>query len=136
MKNFDESRQARRRTDEQRSFTIGGETFMLKHGVRPEALAVFDTITEDSSIIDTMGAWDTLFRELVEDTDDAHARYQRLRDDATDPLDLDDLQELVEWMMEQVTGRPTGSPSGSTDGRATTGTPLTVASSSPGSQAA
>lgn len=136
MKNFDESRAARRRPEDARSFVIGGQTFVLKQGVRPEALAVFDAISNDSSIPETMGAWDSLFLELVEDREDAHTRYMKLRQDTIDPLTIDDLQELVMWMMEQVTGRPTGSPSGSTAEPEGTGTLSTVASSLPGLQAA
>lgn len=131
MKDFDVARAKRKRSEEERTFKIAGETFVLKNGVRPEALAGFDEINENSPIADSMGAWDTLFLEMVEDSDDAHERYRQIRSDSVDPLTIEDLEDMVGWMMEQVTGRPTGSPSGSTAGREETGTTSMDDSSSP-----
>lgn len=132
MKDFDTSRAARRRSEDQRTFKLAGETFIMKNGVRPEALAGFDAITPDSPIIDMMAAWDELFLAMIEDRDgEAERRYRALRDSTVDPLTLEDLDEVVLWMMEEVGGRPTGSSSDSSDGREQTGTSSTDASSSP-----
>jgi hypothetical protein len=132
MKNFDIERAKRNRTREERTFQIGGEVFTLKNRVRPEALAGFDDLTKDSTVGETMAAWDEMFLTMVEPEDDAAGRYARLRTDDADPLGLDDLQELVEWMLEEVGGnRPTTPSSASTPTPAGTGTPSTGVSSLP-----
>ncbi len=75
---------------------------------------------------------------LIEDTDDAHARYAALRARETDPLTLGDVQSLVSWLLETQAkeleaeaGRPTSQPSPSTPGPNATGQPSMAASSSP-----
>jgi hypothetical protein len=136
MRNFDEGRHARRRTEEERTFVLHGETFVLRAAVRPEVLNAFDLISDASGVTETMKALDEMFVDLIDDRDGAADRYATIRADDTDPITLEDLDDVVKWMIEVVTGRPTSSPSGSTDGREATGTTSTVDSSSQALQAA
>lgn len=133
---FDIGRQSRRRTREDRTFKLHGEYFTVRSGVRPESLAGFDGFNDDASIAESMGAVDQMFRLMVEPDELAHERYDTIRADEVDPLTVEDLREVVEWMLEVATGRPTGSPSASTDGPKVSGTPLTDVSSSPETAAA
>lgn len=114
-KNFDEARQARAEAD--RSFVIGGETFVRKVGVRPEVIAAYDAIDAEGSPSETLNSIDSVILDMVEDTDDAHKRYRALRERAEDPITLADLTDLVAWLIEEETGRtPTRQPSSSPAG--------------------
>ncbi len=73
---------------------------------------------------------DSIFLLKIEKDDDAEARYQAVRENDEDPLTVEDLREVVDWMIEESSNRPTGSPSGSTGGRRSTGTSSTEDSSS------
>lgn len=60
-----------------------------------------------------------------------HDAWRKVRNvDMAHPINLADLQELLQWLMEQVTSRPTGEPSGSSPSPVTTGTSSTDGSSS------
>jgi hypothetical protein len=126
-KNFDEQRAERAALD--RDFIIGGEHFRARPGVRPEKLSRYDDLDADSTVEETLAIVDELILAMIEEDDNAHERYRalRLRDD--DPVTVEDLQELVKWLMEAQTGRPTGQPGDSSAGPERTGTISTVASS-------
>jgi hypothetical protein len=49
-------------------------------------------------------------------------RFQLLCDDADRLLRLEDLVEVMEWAVQEVTGRPTGPATSSSDGQPGTGT--------------
>lgn len=141
MRNFDDKRTERRANEEARTFQLGGREFVVRPGVRPEDLEGFDQLQElgpHAPISASMRLIDEVFTTLVADRDGAHDAYRQLRADADDPITLEDLRDVMEWMMGVVTGRdgedgrlPTGQGSGSTPGPAPTPTPLTAVSSSP-----
>lgn len=61
-----------------------------------------------------------------------HDAWKEVRaPDLAHPLSLGDLQDLMEWLVEQVVNRPTGKPSDSSPSDGTTETESTGASSSP-----
>jgi hypothetical protein len=120
-KNFDEARAARAAED--RSFTIGGESFVRKVGVRPEVLADYENVDAAGSATDTLVEIDKIVLEMVEDVDDGHSRYRALRARTDDPITLLDMTDLVQWLIEEQTGRrPTPPPSPSSRSRGGTGT--------------
>jgi hypothetical protein len=84
-----------------------------------------------SSLITQLEALDTTIIGMIEPDDDAHARYRALRANEDDPLEVEDLMEVVKWCSAEDTGRPTMQPSVSTPGPVSTGTPSTDVSSSP-----
>lgn len=127
MQDFDKAREERAAED--RSFKIGGETFVLRSGVRPEIIAAYDSIQEDSKASDVIQAFDRLVLDLIVEDDDAAARWTALRERTEDPVTLDDLGELVKWAMEMMTSRPTQASSPSPRGREPTGTKSTAGSS-------
>lgn len=132
MKNFDEKRKIR--ADRDRSFTIGGESFVIKSGLRPEVMLPWESIGETTAASEVLVTIDQLVHEMIEPADDAHARYDALRQRDEDPVTLEDLQELIEWLIAEQTGRPTGQPSGSTPSAVTTPTGSTESSSSPAAE--
>jgi hypothetical protein len=172
MKNFDEeyvvirlkdgrpepmtvSRNERaQRPEEERTFVIGGETFVYRPSVPPEGYKRWSAMTGGEFILrDAQGkpvldpASNTPISTLTED--DALAildetvisflepqyeeAWRRVRAaDAPNPLTLDDIRALIRWLFEEQTGRPTGRSSDSSNGSRTAdhGTRSTDASSS------
>lgn len=133
MKNFDDKRRIRLEAD--RQFTIGGETFTQKTGLRPEVLLPWENIGADTPASEVLATIDQLVHDFIEPADDAHARWDALRKRDDDPVTLQDLQELVEWLIEEQTGRPTSPPSASTPSAPTQPTGSTEGSSSPPAEA-
>jgi hypothetical protein len=131
MKNFDTDRKSREIPAEERAFTLGGESFIARSTVRPEALTKWDAIAEDMSVTDILTATDETILALIEDTDNGHERYRALRQREEDPLGVNDLVEVGKWLVEVQTGRPIEPPSDSTDSPPSPGTNSTEESSSP-----
>jgi hypothetical protein len=128
-KNFD-SDWADRRSVENRTFTMGGETFVLKTAVRPELFQEMEDVKDGASIAETYEAIDGQFLAMIEDgAGDAGERYRALRA-KDDGLGVRDLREVLDWMVEEVTGRPPTSQPDSQPGRAQTRTRSTAGSSS------
>lgn len=138
---------------EERTFTIGGETFVARASVAPEAFARWSMMTagefvlrdgQGKPILDGKGEpISTLTEEealkVYDETVLAfldpgqEEKWAAVRDiDAEIPLNLEDVKAVIRWLFEQQSARPTGQPSGSSSGSATaaTGTPSTDASSS------
>jgi len=144
---FDVARKQRATRDARdrakRTFRIGGETFVWSPVARPEALTVLTTIRpgkrnpDGSYVLDADGEpvdrgtplhesveiIDGIIEDLIEDGDDAHTRWRELRTRKVDPITLEDMQELVQWLIVQVANRtPTQPSSPSTNGRGRTAT--------------
>lgn len=107
MKDFDQKRKERAERD--RSFTIGGETFEVRVGVRPEVLSIYDDITTETSAADTIKVIDEIITSMLVTADGE--RYQALRQREEDPITLEDLQDLMEWLLEKETDRTPTQPS-------------------------
>lgn len=153
MKDFDTERRARleqaRSVD--RSFQFGGEVFERRISVMPESLLPLDMLkapklAEDgrtvlepgSSIAEDFAAIDAVILAHIDTDADptAEDRYLRVRANQADIVTADDLRRLMDWLVNEDTGRPTG-PSGNSSGSpARTGTESTAASSLPASAAA
>lgn len=147
MKNFDEYREKRALVGvEERSFQVGGETFVRRPAVRPEAVNPWEGIAPGMDQDEVLERIDLTVLALVEGgaKDEAHKRWIALRKRETDPVTLQDLVGLrdpdtgdeiqpgiVPWLIEEMAGRPTRPSSSSSNGAATTETTSTDASSSP-----
>ncbi len=187
-RNFDEARKARE--DKDRSFVIGGQTFVYRPAVAPEAIVGWTEFAgstdkeqsalraaqaalaaaEAAMVAGEAGAAEPaelarLSADIAAKTADVAARtadveanskterewiavidetitailepeytekWEQARDpNLTHPLSLQDLQELMRWLMAEVSGRPTGEPSGSSPQPDTTEIASTAGSSSP-----
>lgn len=170
MKDFDVARREREEAD--RSFTIGGETFVYRPAVAPEAIMAWTefaggadkeqaflraaqanldaaqaqmkaseaanadaaelarvsadiaaktaAVAEAAAAVEEKARDDNEWLSVVDETITAiiepqyHDTWRKVRDpDLAHPLSLGDLQEVMEWLVEQVVSRPTGKPSDS-----------------------
>lgn len=134
VKNFDTERLAKKASEEDRTFVLGGETFVAKQSVHPSVLTAYDRIGKDSTITETLEVVDDCILQMTEARDDAHGRYLQVRANVDDPITVDDLLDIVKWLLEAQTDRPTGQPSASGSGQTPTATDLTVVSSLPDTQ--
>lgn len=130
MKNLDEKRLERVKRD--RSFTIGGQEFERKVGVRPEDILRWNEAT-GGEVVPTEAEWIEIYDEtvlaLLAPGQEDKWREVRAIDD--NPLTVHDLLELIAYLLSEATGRPTGPSSDSSDGRDSTGTTSTDGSGSP-----
>jgi hypothetical protein len=136
VKDFDVER--RRRIAAPRQFKIQGETFTRVAGCRPETmLAWSELVGEDGAPADgphAIALIDRLFHDLIvpEDRD----RWARVRaDDSDAALTIEDLRDVLQWIVAGVLGRPLEGPSSFSDSsvETTSATGSTGDSSSPAS---
>lgn len=148
-RNFDTDPESKRgsRLAQDFSFTIGGESLELRHGVAIGSTAldrwseVLDRFlasdeekakpewrkVEDDEFLETFR--DTMFAILVPGS---QAAFERVLANETDPLMIPDAVELLIWAVQVVTGgRPTEASSPSSGG-STAPTPEPAAASSTG----
>lgn len=100
--------------EDQLEFAIGGETFKLLPSVPPETMAAFDEMAGGSAA-DTVKGFDKFMGLVMSEAD--HARWLKVRKEASPPLSLHDIESVVFWALEQISGRPTGASSSSGRGR-------------------
>lgn len=131
MKNFDESRYQERSTRpaSERTFVIGGQSFLLRSAVRPEVLARLDEVDMEAPG-QVIAAVDSIIVDCLTEADREKWRQVRTTDDEATLISLQDLTELLQWVMGALSGRPTERPSDSSDGSAPTGMFSTVVSPS------
>lgn len=127
MHDFDLERQERYTAD--REFKLGGEIFIRKPAVRPEVMIAYEDMSMEASAAESLAVVDKTILSFIEDTNDAHARYQALRERDEDPVSIRDLNQLVVWLISESTKRPTSALLLSEPGRAPTGTNSTATSS-------
>lgn len=130
-KDFDTARRERQQsiTEDDRTFTLGGHRFVALREVHPSALVGYDSITTESSLEETLEIVDDTILNMIEDRDGSHGRYVEIRASRDDIITVEDLLEVVKWLMESQTGRPTGPPSVSEPTPPSTVTALTAVSS-------
>ncbi len=118
-RNYDEMRQA-----EDRSFVINGETFTLKR-VKPDVL---NDIVEMAKALPEEAPYSELYEffqkqllALVDFSNGDMARWEKARDDLSNPITYGEMQDLSRWATEVVTGLPTMPPTPSSPGARTSG---------------
>ena len=131
MKDFDEQR--REWLEERRklgnTFVIGGETFAFRVVVRPDHFFAYDNLVGRTVPMgELLELIDNVIVDLLEG-EDAASRWAALRERRDDPITLADMNELMSWLIEQVTGRPPSQPESSQAGLGESGTPSTETSS-------
>lgn len=178
MKDFDSDRIKREEAD--RSFQIGGEKFVHRASVAPEAIlswseaarageqerarltaaqmrleaankmdleprevAVFENKVADAlEAVASTGTGEAEWIDLLDQTvvsiiepDFAAAWHEVRSPEAKHPLNIEDLQALMEWLVGQVVSRPTGQASDSLPSGAHNGTSSTDDSLEPAAPA-
>lgn len=130
MRDFDQQRRERAEFGrDDRTFVLGGETFVVKASIRPEALAEYENLKADDGAGKALEVIDDLVVSFLEPADDAEARYRHVRTVEDNPISLGDLEALVEWLVETQTKRPTGQPGSSSASPGHTGNTSTENSS-------
>lgn len=129
MKNFDEARQLRKAAP--REFQIGGKQFVARASVSPEAIVDWNEAvsggTDHLNEREWLALFDATVIAILEPGQEATWRELR-SPTADDPLNISDIREVLQWLIEQATGRPTGEPSGSPTGSPQTETALKAVS--------
>lgn len=131
MKNFDELRVHRSERD--RSFQIGGETFTYRPSVAPEVMASWnEAVTGEVALGERewLKLYDATILGLLESGQEEKWAAVRAPGVAL-PINLADLSTLMEWLLAEQSGRPTERPSDSTQTDGPTGTESTDTSSPP-----
>lgn len=132
MKDFDVARNER--LTRERSFRIAGETFTYRASVSPESLLAWDQ-RHDKVGEEFLAVVDETVTAFLEPGQDE--KWQHIRQLGGDnPVNIQDIVDLIAWLFEEQVGRPTGPSPASTNGHVATGTPLTVDSYSPVTPAA
>lgn len=135
MKDFDTIRNER--LSRERTFKLGEETFNYRASVSPEQLLAWDQRhdKQGQDFLDVVDETVIAFLEAGQEAKWAHVRRPGGADNPN-PVNIQDIVEVIAWLFEEQVGRPTGQSSASTNGHATTPTPLTAVSSSPAIPAA
>lgn len=121
MHDFDVERAEGKVTDRaEREFMLGGQVFVHKVAVRPEAMTEWEDMPDDVTAADALLITDKTVLAFIEDDGDAHARYRAVRENEDDPLTVTDIGKVLVWLIGKATGRPTGARLLSTAGRAAT----------------
>jgi hypothetical protein len=137
VKDFDDHRKKKdEATRAERVFQLGGEQFTARARVRPEAFMEWDSMDmEKTPASEILVMADRTILSLIEKKDGAHDRYRAVRANEEDPISLEDLTDLIQWLVEvQSGGRPTERSSDSSTSSEETGTSSTDSSPSPGSE--
>lgn len=130
MKDFDTERRERQAAHEEamgdRSFVVGGETFVYRGSSSYTVLGQIGN-DEEMSPTELIGIMEQALLKMIEPGQEERF-LAAIRSD-TDPLTFGDLTALVRWLTEQQTERPTQAPSPSTSGDVATSTSSTEDSS-------
>jgi hypothetical protein len=114
MHNFDEERAKRKGVE----FQIGGQTFTTRAFVRPEILATWETETEDGKPTDQLEAADRLIAGFLIPSDAERWAALRANDDDTlAVISIQDLDDMIRFLVEANANRATTAPSASSNGQ-------------------
>lgn len=120
MKNFDVARQARSiRSRDERSFVLGGLTFVRRPSVPAEVMVDLDEISSGTSAGRVLEIVSGVIAEMCEAPAAEQWAALRERKADSDPLTLADVIAVVQWLIAEETEIPTSEPSPSGDGSLT-----------------
>lgn len=122
-RDFDAAR--RERQLEQLTFTVGGDTFTIDASLPAGVLLDLGRYTASSDSQQAFAAFVGFWDEVIP-PDDQERFAQAVR-----RVDLDTMIAMVEWIVEESTGRPLGRRSSSPEAPSTDGQPSRVVSLSP-----
>jgi hypothetical protein len=107
--------------EEERTFRVAGETFLVKTRLAPElVMAVFGVVNQE-----WLDACDRMMEAALEG-ENAVARWKRLRDPKNPQvLSIREINTVTDFVIEVTSGRPTVSSSGSSSSAGSAGTSST-----------
>lgn len=117
--------------DDQRQFTILGQSFTVRKRVRPEVLGMLEHLGSALTVDQNISEIDEIVRQVLIPEDRAKWDLMRASDDDDSILELSDMQSVVNWAMERLTDRPLEQSTSSPVSSAPIVPPLQVVSSLP-----
>ena len=100
-------------------FTVDGETFEAAAAIPAEIYAEFVTsyssVADDGSTKDMYQAMSTALEIVL--LPDSYQRFQGRLKDRANPIDLDQMTDVILWLMEEYGARPTQPSQPSSDGQ-------------------
>lgn len=126
MRDFDVARTER--LQRERTFKIGGETFNYRAAVLPEDLLAWDQRHDKigQEFLDVVDETVLAFLEPGQ-----AAKWTAIRQQRENPVNIQDIVDVIAWLFEEQVGRPTGPSSASTNGHETPAPALMGGSFSP-----
>lgn len=127
MKDF-----SKKRTDI--TFRVDDDVFQAARGVPAEVLLDFATEFADIATTATVDQQLKAFRSMLDVVllPESLERFQERMRDRANPIEIDQVEQIVTWLMEQYGLRPTEAPSSSPDGRSDQVPGITSTASTPG----
>lgn len=133
MKDFDEGQRARQEERQrefgEKPFLFRGETFHARANVRYGVIKSVAGIAEAADGNTVFSVIEDAVLSLIEPADGAAERFRAVCASDLFPVTFEDLVELLNWLIEEQTGRPPTPPASSSNGSTGSGTALTVTSS-------
>lgn len=129
MQDFDTARDLRLQQD--RTFRLGGQTFTHRPSVAPEVIASWeDAQTQGVSAAEMVVLVDKVIGQILEPGQEE--LWRQVRDpDVANPVSTGDMAQVMEWLVERVSGHPSEPSSASSSTAGSTTPSLTAVSSSP-----
>lgn len=116
-------------SDEPITFTLYGETIRCKSAMQGRSLIDFIAQSSQDDPSSAARAVLSFFDQAVVEED--HDTFNRITTGTETIVPMDTLSEIMDWLVEQYTGRPTEPPTPSPSGDTSTGTTFAGVPSSP-----
>lgn len=133
MKNFDDAQRTRHEEKAKelgdRSFTFRSEDFHVRANVRYGVIKAVAGISENTDGNSVFEVIEDAVISLIDPTNNAAKRFRKVAAGEEFPVTFEDLIELLNWLIEEQTGRPPTPAESSSSGQTQNGTPSTEISS-------
>lgn len=133
IKDFDAEQLAEQEQDAKefgdKPFTFRGETFHVRPSVKYGVIKSVAGIAEADDGNRVFSVIEEAVLSLIDPRDDAHERFRQVCDQEKFPVTFKNLISLLNWLIEEQTGRPPTPAANSSNGSTVSGTPSTVISS-------
>lgn len=115
-------------------FRVDDDVFQAARGVPAEVLLGFATEFAGMDTTATVDQQLKAFRSMLEVVllPESLERFNARMRDRANPIEIDQVEDVVTWLMEQYGLRPTEAPSSSPDGRSVPEPGTTLTASTPG----
>ncbi|MGY5627463.1 hypothetical protein ACW7N6_38490 [Streptomyces sp. UC1A3] len=116
------------------TFRVDDDVFEASRGVPADVLLDFATEFSDIATTATIDQQLKAFRSMLDVVllPESLKRFNERMRDRANPIEIDQVEEIVTWLMEQYGLRPTEAPSSSPDGRSDQAPGITSTASTPG----
>lgn len=113
------AREAKANADDGIPFVVDGHECVCYKPEASQFAVLMASISRQNDFSSQVAGVINFFASVLDQPTHAHLTGRLL--DRTDPFGIEEVQGIIEWMVEEWTGRPTQSPSGSTPSPASGG---------------